>query len=115
MLIGDVRHTAGVAGQHYTAEQRLAFGRFAELYDRARPTYPAAAVDAVIQFGALVPPAGIPEIGAGTGKATELLASRGLGVLALEPSPEMARIARANCERLPFITYVCLAARLEAP
>jgi hypothetical protein len=28
-------------------EQRLAFGRVAELYDRARPSYPASAIDFV--------------------------------------------------------------------
>jgi uncharacterized membrane protein len=36
-------------------------------------------------------------VGAGTGKATVLLAARGLEVLALEPSAEMARLARVNC------------------
>jgi SAM-dependent methyltransferase len=39
----------------------------------------------------------IVEIGAGTGKATVLFAARGLGVVGLEPSAEMARVARAKC------------------
>jgi SAM-dependent methyltransferase len=98
--------TDGVADQHYAADQRLAFGRVAELYDRARPTYPDAAVDAVIHFGALAPPMRILEVGAGTGKATALLADRGLGVLALEPSPDMARVARANCARYPEVEII---------
>jgi SAM-dependent methyltransferase len=95
-----------VAEERYADEQRLAFGRVAELYDRARPSYPAAAVDAVIEFGALTPPARILEVGAGTGKATVLLADRGFGVLALEPSPAMARVARANCARHPQVEIV---------
>lgn len=91
---------------HYADEQRLAFGRVAELYDRARPTYPPAAVEAVIRFGALAPPMRILEVGAGTGKATTLFADRGFGVLALEPSPGMARVARANCAGYPAVEIV---------
>jgi SAM-dependent methyltransferase len=93
-------------GGHFADAQRLAFGRVAELYDRARPSYPPEALDAVISFGSLAPPARILEVGAGTGKATELLAARGLGVLALEPSAEMAQVARANCARYPHVEIV---------
>jgi SAM-dependent methyltransferase len=95
-----------VAAERYADEQRLAFGQVAELYDRARPSYPPAAVDAVLEFGALTPPARILEVGAGTGKATVLLADRGFEVLALEPSPDMARVARANCARRPQVEIV---------
>ncbi len=95
-----------MADQHFADQQRLAFGRVAELYDRARPSYPASVVDAVIDFGALRAPARILEIGAGTGKATALFAERGLGVVALEPSADMARVARANCERYPSVEIV---------
>ena len=42
-------------------------------------------------------------MGAGTGKATVLLAARGLEVLALEPSAEMARLARINCAGQPGV------------
>jgi trans-aconitate methyltransferase len=65
----------------------------AELYDRARPSYPAGAIDALLAHGALAPGDRVIEVGAGTGKATELLAARGLRVLALEPSAEMAAVA----------------------
>jgi hypothetical protein len=39
---------------------------FAELYDRARPSYPAAVVDDVVQIAGLAAPARILEVGAGT-------------------------------------------------
>jgi hypothetical protein len=48
--------------------QRLAFGRVAELYDRARPTYPGAVVDRVIERAGLRAGARIVEVGAGAGK-----------------------------------------------
>jgi protein-L-isoaspartate O-methyltransferase len=80
--------------------QRLAFGQVAELYDRARPAYPPAAVDAVIELAELTHGSPIFEVGAGTGKATRLLAERGLRIVAIEPDPAMARLARANCAAL---------------
>jgi SAM-dependent methyltransferase len=90
----------------YSDEQRLAFGRVAELYDRARPSYPAAAIHALLEYGGLGPGSRIVEVGAGTGKATALLAARGLEVLALEPSAEMAAVARVKCGRYPRLAIV---------
>jgi SAM-dependent methyltransferase len=87
-------------------EQRLAFGLVAELYDRARPSYPAAAIDDVVAHAGLQPGDAVLEVGAGTGKATVLLAQRGLGVLALEPSPEMASVARERCRSLVGVRVV---------
>ena len=75
-------------------EQRLVFGQDAELYDRARPSYPDALVDDVV---ALVGSSGRAlDVGAGTGKASVLLAGRGLAGVALEPDAAMADVARLN-------------------
>ena len=85
-------------------ERRLVFGEVAELYDRHRPTYPAALIDdlaARVSDGARA-----LEVGAGTGKATRLMAGRGVPVLAIEPSFEMAQIARATCAAFPGVTVV---------
>ena len=78
-------------------EQRLAFGSVAELYDRARPSYPPEAIDDVIAYARLRCGDTVLEVGAGTGKATVLLAARGLNVVALEPSAAMAAVAAVNC------------------
>lgn len=80
------------------SERRLAFGQVAELYDRARPAYPATLVDDVLEFAGAGPHDRILEVGAGTGKATTLFAACGATVVAIEPSPAMAAIARRNCE-----------------
>jgi SAM-dependent methyltransferase len=72
----------------------LAFGDVAELYDRSRPSYPDALVDDVIDYAE---GGGALEVGAGTGKATVMFARRGLSIHALEPSAEMAALARRNC------------------
>ncbi len=80
-------------------ERRLAFGEVAELYDRARPGYPAELIDDVIAFAPAAGGTRALEVGAGTGKATELFAQRGLEIVALEPSAQMAAVARRNCAR----------------
>lgn len=85
-------------------QRRLAFGRVAEQYDRARPSYPAELFECLIDGAGLERGDGVLEVGAGTGKATVALAARGLHVLALEPDPEMARLARHNCARYPHVT-----------
>ena len=86
--------------------RRLSFGGVADLYDRARPSYPSALVDDVVEYagadGAATDRA--LEVGAGTGKATVLFAARGLNVLAIEPSADMAEVARRNCAGYDNVT-----------
>jgi SAM-dependent methyltransferase len=82
-------------------ERRLTFGKVAELYDRARPSYPDALVEDLIELAGAD---SALEVGAGTGKATVLFARRGVSVVALEPSAEMAEVARSNCARYPKVS-----------
>jgi SAM-dependent methyltransferase len=85
-------------------ERRLAFGDVAELYDLARPTYPAELVDDVLAFSGVAGRAPALEVGGGTGKATALFAARGLEIVALEPSAAMAGVARRNCAAYENVT-----------
>lgn len=64
------------------------FDSVAELYERSRPRYPGEL------FEALGVPGRALEVGAGTGQATRGLLARGWSVVALEPGPELARVAR---------------------
>ncbi|RIK11453.1 MAG: hypothetical protein DCC49_00695 [Acidobacteria bacterium] len=75
--------------------QAFVFGEVADGYERTRPSYPEALFDDVLEYCAKATPR-ILEIGAGTGKATVSLAKRGVAVVALEPSAEMAEIAKSN-------------------
>jgi SAM-dependent methyltransferase len=86
--------------------RRLSFGGVADLYDQARPSYPSALVDDVVEYsaaGGAVADRAL-EVGAGTGKATMLFAARGLIVLGIEPSAEMATIARRNSAAYENVT-----------
>lgn len=77
-------------------EQMLArsrsFGSVAAAYERLRPGYPEALFDDLLAHVTGAPL--VLEIGAGTGKATFTLLERGLDVVALEPSLEMAELLR---------------------
>jgi SAM-dependent methyltransferase len=65
------------------------FGAAAEVYERARPSYPVEAVDWIAQRTGLGPGRTVVDVGAGTGKLTRLLPKTGARVVAVEPLPEM--------------------------
>jgi SAM-dependent methyltransferase len=85
----------------------LSFGKVAQAYERFRPGYPADLFDVVLAYAGR-PIATALEIGAGTGKATRLLAARGVAVTASEPDgamlAELRRHVPANVTTLqaPF-------------
>jgi MOSC domain-containing protein YiiM/SAM-dependent methyltransferase len=74
----------------------LGFDAAADVYERARPDYPADAVAAIVERLDLRPGRTLLELGAGTGKLTRQLAPSGAWILALEPVAGMrARLAAA--------------------
>jgi SAM-dependent methyltransferase len=83
-------------------EQRFVFREVADLYDRVRPGYPEALVDDVLGLSGLPAPR-LLEVGAGTGKATAAFAARGLEIVALEPTAEMAAVAVRNTAAFPAV------------
>jgi SAM-dependent methyltransferase len=82
------------------ARRALSFGSVAQRYERYRLDYPDEIVDVVLAH-ARRPVRHALEVGAGTGKATRLFASRGIEVTALEPDPEMARVLTSTTRGLP--------------
>lgn len=85
---------------------RAGYGRAADVYASARPSYPPEAVDWLLE--ALRPgDEPVVEIGAGTGKLTSELVARGCRVIAVEPVAAMRVRLRcatvdATAEDLPF-------------
>lgn len=90
-------------GEARIDEQRLAFGRVAELYESVRPSYPPEVVDELARHAGLEPGSRVLEVGAGTGKLTRMLGERGLAVHALEPDGAMAALARRACSSHPLV------------
>ena len=91
-----------------SGRQGLQFGTAAAAYESGRPSYPVEVVDW------LLPSAGaqVVEVGAGTGKFTQVLAARGFDVTATEPDPGMraalaaslpsVRVIEGFAERIPL-------------
>jgi hypothetical protein len=82
----------------------LLFGTDAEVYDEARLEYPDEIVDAALAYAGQ--PAAAVEVGAGTGKASEAFAVRGVDLACLEPDPAMATVLRRRFADRPHVTVV---------
>jgi SAM-dependent methyltransferase len=90
-------------------ERRDVFGEAVEQYASARPGYPDAMIDDVLEYAD--PVSEILEVGAGTGKATVAFAARGVAMTCLEPDPRMAARLAQECSAFPGVTIEV--ARLE--
>jgi SAM-dependent methyltransferase len=82
---------------------RTLFDRVAELYDRARPTYPEALFDEIVALSGIPDGGRVLEIGPGTGQATLPMARRGYRVTALELGSNLAAVARRNLAAFPDV------------
>ncbi len=78
-----------------SSDPRERFTGAADLYERYRPTYPAALVDWVVDNAALQPRADVADLGCGTGISTRLFAARGYRVVGIDPNEAMLAKARA--------------------
>ena len=88
------------------------FGVVADLYDRARPSYPPALVDALLADGAKR----VLDVGCGTGIAAAQLRARGCQVLGVEVDARMAEVARTKgieVEVAPFELWEAGAGRFD--
>jgi SAM-dependent methyltransferase len=76
---------------HQAREIAESFGNEAERYERTRPRYPNAMVDAIITAS---PGSRVLDVGAGTGISARPFQQRGCQVMGVEPDERMAHIAR---------------------
>lgn len=99
----------GRYGQRMTESEELhrqrrradSFGVVARAYDEHRPRYPEAMFDDLLS----TPGMRVLDVGAGTGIASAQLAARGAEVLALEPDPRMAEVAREKGLTVQVATF----------
>jgi SAM-dependent methyltransferase len=88
------------------AARRLTFDEIAELYDRARPGYPAELFDDLLDLAGLDAASRVVEIGCGTGQATRSLTARGLDVTCVELGEAMASVAGDRLASFPNVRVV---------
>lgn len=82
-----------VAAPHEQRRVAESFGADAERYDRARPGYPRALVDALL---ASAPGRRVLDVGIGTGLSARSFRDVGCTVLGVEADPRMAEVARRH-------------------
>ena len=86
-------------------QARDTFDKVAELYDALRPGYPGALFADLAATAGLTGRDRILEIGCGSGQATEGLADLAGPVLALDPGPELIRLARRRLADHPDVSF----------
>jgi SAM-dependent methyltransferase len=79
------------------------FGGIASMYDDVRPGYPPEILDAVVEFHGGAPASAV-DVGAGTGKATELLVRLGVPIVCVEPDPGMAAVLAVKFPQVEVVT-----------
>ena len=84
-----------------TARRRESFDGVAGYYNVYRSPYPQEVVDAAIALSNLHQGSRVLEIGCGTGQLSVPLAEAGVDLLAMEPGPHLAALARRNLEPFP--------------
>lgn len=88
--------------------QRLSatFDAAAQLYQQARPEYPAELYDELVRLAALRPDDRLLEVGCASGKATVPLARRGFPITCVELGPALAAEARRNLAHFPDVRVI---------
>ena len=71
----------------------------AKIYNKYRSSYPKQCIDDILANCQLNKDLTIADIGAGTGKLTELFLRRGIKVIAVEPNQDMINIAKENLSK----------------
>ena len=87
-------------------ERRATFDDVAELYERARPTYPDELFDDLVALTGLKPRSRVLEIGCDPGKATLPLAGRGLRVTCVELGASLSAVARRKLAFFPGVDVI---------
>lgn len=72
-------------------------------YERGRPSYPGDAVSFLVRELAIAPDRDVVELGAGTGKLTELIVPTGARIVAVEPVAAMREALERNCPTLTAV------------
>lgn len=78
---------------HVAAEElRAIFDQDAELYDRARPSYPYRLISDLAELAEIGPGTRLAEVGPGTGQATAALTARGAHVVCVELGTKLSAV-----------------------
>lgn len=83
------------------------FDKAAEYYDRYRPGYPKEIIEALVNNTNLNKDSSVLEIGAGSGKATELFKNYGFPIHCIEPGENLVRNGKNKFKNDSHISFEC--------
>lgn len=77
------------------------FSGLADIYAKARPTYPEESIQHILETCRLGKDSEIADVGCGTGISSQLFAERGLSVIGVEPNEDMRNKASELIDKVP--------------
>ncbi|MGB7564626.1 MAG: class I SAM-dependent methyltransferase [Prochlorococcaceae cyanobacterium] len=102
----DLKRAIASYGARDMGERTSWYDDAAQVYERARPSYPQGLIEQVIRLAQLNQDSRILEVGCGPATATLGLAPLGCRMVCLEPNPNFAEAARRRCAAYPSIDIV---------
>lgn len=90
-------------------EESKMFDTVSDTYDLYRPSYPDALINKIIELSKVNTESNLLEIGAGSGKATELFVNKGLKVHCIEHGPKLVEKGLAKFSQQDQVSYECVA------
>lgn len=90
----------------YKKESEM-FNLSSDYYDKYRPSYPREIIQTLIREANISENSLILEIGAGSGKATELLADISCSITCVDPGPDLVAKGKEKFKKYPKISFNC--------
>ena len=89
----------------FSKNQSETFDLASDYYDKFRPSYPQELINCIIGKTGIDTNSKILEIGAGSGKATELFVNKGFNMYCIEPGENLAAVALTRFEPTGLVEY----------
>ena len=83
------------------------FDLAADYYDRYRPSYPLEIIQSLVEYANVTKDSNLLEIGAGSGKATELLEGYGCKIHCVEVGEHLVERGKEKFAKNPNISFEC--------
>lgn len=100
----DLRQKIARYANRQLAKRKVWYSRAANAYNQARPHYPPALVEQVINTAQMSATSDVLEIGCGPGTATVSFAPLVGSIECVEPNPDFTQLAQQNCQPYPNVT-----------
>lgn len=91
----------------YWKRESEMFNLAADYYDKFRPSYPVEIIDLLTRKTGISAGSNLMEIGAGSGKATELIKDSGYHICCIEPGKDLVAKGMIKFSDNPMIKYEC--------